>query len=81
MSDRKRSKTEERSFARMLKDLEEQEIEFERFKRRRSLVPPGWHSVESRAPIKPPKTKVTVALDTATWCRGSGAWGAATSRA
>ena len=48
MLDRKRSKTEERSFARMLDDIEEQEIAFERFKRTRSLVPSGWHSVESR---------------------------------
>ncbi len=42
MSDRKRSKSEERSFARMLDDLESQEIAFERFKRTRSLVPPGY---------------------------------------
>jgi len=63
MSDRKRSKTEERSFARMLDDLEEQEIAFERFKRIRSLAPPGWHSVERRAGIRPRKTKLTVTLD------------------
>ncbi len=32
MADRKRSKTEERSFARMLEELESQEADFERFK-------------------------------------------------
>jgi uncharacterized protein (DUF4415 family) len=74
MLDRKRSKTEERSFARMLDDLEEQEIAFERFKRTRSLVPPGWHSVERRAEIKPKKTKLTVTLDAdmVAWFRALG---------
>jgi uncharacterized protein (DUF4415 family) len=74
MLDRKRSKTEERSLARMLDDLEEQEIAFELFKRSRSLVPPGWHSVESRAEIKPKKTKLTVTLDAdmVAWFRALG---------
>ncbi|MCH8167545.1 MAG: BrnA antitoxin family protein [Proteobacteria bacterium] len=74
MSDRKRSKSEERSFARMLADLEEQEVAFDRFKRTRSLVPPGWHSVESRAEIKPKKTKLTVTLDAdmVAWFRALG---------
>ncbi len=74
MLDRKRSKTEERSLAKMLDDLEEQEIAFELFKRTRSLVPPGWHSVESRTEIKPKKTKLTVTLDAdmVAWFRGLG---------
>jgi uncharacterized protein (DUF4415 family) len=63
MTDRRRSKPEERSFARMLSELEEQEADFERFKRTRSLVPEGWYSVERRAEIKPKKTKLTLALD------------------
>ncbi len=72
MSNRKRSKTEERSFARMLDDLEQQEADFERFKRTRSLIPAGWHSVERRAEIKPKKTKLNLALDAdmVTWFRG-----------
>ncbi len=74
MTDRKRSKTEERSFARMLDELESQEAEFERFRRSRSLVPPGWRSVESRTEIKPKKTKLTVTLDAdmVAWFRGLG---------
>ena len=74
MTDRKRSKTEERGFARMLADLEEQEADFERFKRSRSLVPPGWHSVERRAEIKPRKTKLNLALDAGmvAWFRALG---------
>jgi len=74
MFDRKRNKTEERSFARMLDDLREQEIEFEIFQRTRSLVPPGWHSVESRAPVQPKKAKLTVTLDAdmVAWFRALG---------
>ena len=74
MSDRKRSKSEERSFARMLAELEEQEIAFDRFKRSRSLVPPGWHSVERRAEIKSKKTKLNLALDAdmVAWFRALG---------
>ncbi len=74
MTDRRRSKTEERSFARMLDELEQQEADFERFKRSRSLVPAGWHSVERRAEIKPRKTKLTLALDAdmVTWFRALG---------
>ena len=74
MTDRKRCKTEERSFARMLDELEQQEIEFKIFKRTRNLVPPGWHSVESRAPVKPKKTKLTVTLDAdmVAWFRALG---------
>jgi uncharacterized protein (DUF4415 family) len=63
MTDRKRSKTEERSFARLLDELESQEADFERFKRNRSLIPPGWNSVENRAEVKPKKAKLTLSLD------------------
>jgi uncharacterized protein (DUF4415 family) len=63
MPERRRSKTEERSFARMMTELEAQEAAFERFRRARSLVPEGWHAVESRAPVRPRKTKLTLTLD------------------
>ncbi|HUS55132.1 MAG TPA: BrnA antitoxin family protein [Thermohalobaculum sp.] len=62
MTDRKRSKSEERSFARLLEDLESQEADFERFKRTRSLIPAGWHSIEHRAEVKP-KKKLSLSLD------------------
>ena len=63
MAECKRSKSEERSWSQLVDELEIQEIEFERFKRSRSLIPPGWHAVESRAPVKPPKTKLSLSLD------------------
>ena len=77
MSERRRSNAEERSFARMIDQLESQEAGFERFKRSRSLVPPGWHAVERRAEIKPKKVKLNVALDAdvVTWFRALGRGG------
>jgi uncharacterized protein (DUF4415 family) len=74
MTDRRRSKTEERAFAQMIAGLEAQEAEFERFRLTRRLVPPGWHGLEDRAPVRPPRTKLTLALDAdmVAWFRGLG---------
>jgi uncharacterized protein (DUF4415 family) len=74
MLDRKRSKTEERSFALMLDDLESEEIAFEISRRSRSLVPPGWNPAGNRAGIKPQKTKLNLSLDAdmVKWFRGLG---------
>jgi uncharacterized protein (DUF4415 family) len=63
MSERKRSKAEERSFAQMAAELEEQLGEIGRLKLKARLIPPGWHKVESLAPVKPVKTKLNLALD------------------
>ena len=74
MPDRKRSKAEERDFARMVTGLEEQEAEFARLSRSRSLIPPGWHTAERRAPVTPPKIKVCLSLDAdmMDWFKGLG---------
>jgi uncharacterized protein (DUF4415 family) len=74
MADRKRSKAEEASFARMAAELEEQLGELDRLKLKHRLIPPGWHKVESLAPVKPPKTKLNLALDAdmVAWFRGLG---------
>ncbi len=74
MPDRKRTKEEERAFARLVADLEEQEIGFERFKLTRRLIPRGWHDLERKAPVTPPKRKLTLALDAdmVDWFRGLG---------
>ncbi len=63
MTDRKRSKTEEQSFDRMLGTLGEQLAEIDRLKRGMELIPPGWHRVAREAPVTPPKTKVSLKLD------------------
>ena len=74
MLGRKRSKTEERSFALMLDDLESEKIAFDILRRKRSAVPPGWRQLGNRAGIKPEKTKLNLALDAdmVKWFRGLG---------
>ena len=74
MSERKRSKTEERSFAMLAADLGEQLTELDRMKLRDRLIPLGWHKVEKLAPVKPKKTKLNLALDAdmVAWFRGLG---------
>ena len=74
MSDRKRSKTEERSFAQMIDELGVQLNEIERMELRDRLIPLGWHKVEKLAPVKPKKTKLNLPLDEdmVTWFRGLG---------
>lgn len=74
MPERRPSKTEERSFTRMLEELEAQEWAFERFKRTRSLVPEGWQAAARRAPVAPRKAKLTLSLDDdmIKWFRGLG---------
>jgi uncharacterized protein (DUF4415 family) len=63
MAERKRSKAEERSFAQMAAELEEQLAELGRLKLKHRLIPPGWHKVESLTPVRPLKTKLNLALD------------------
>ena len=74
MADRKRSKPEERSFAQMADDLEEQLTELARMNLKDRLIPPGWHKIDKRAPVKPKKIKLNLPLveDMVTWFRGLG---------
>ena len=63
MTDRKRSKTEDQSFDRMLDTLGEQLDDIDRLKRAMEVIPPGWHRVAREAPVAPPKSKVSLKLD------------------
>ena len=74
MTSAKRSKTEELSFDRMLDDLDEQLADIQRLKRSRDLVPPGWRRIARETPIPPPKTKLSLKLDTemVDWFRSLG---------
>ena len=73
-SDRRRSKAEERAYALMLAELEEQEAELRLLTRRRSVVPEGWGELERQAPVEPRKERVTIRLDAEMlkWYRGLG---------
>ena len=74
MADRKRSKPEERSFAQMASDLDEQLTEIARMELRDQLIPPDWYKVDKLAPVKPKKTKLNLPLDEdmVAWFRGLG---------
>ncbi len=74
MTERKRSKTEDLNFDRMLDGLDEQMADIERLRRSHDLVPPGWHAVARLAPVTAPKAKLTLKLDAdmVDWFRGLG---------
>lgn len=73
-SDRRRSRTEERAYARALSELEEQETELRALARHRRVVPEGWDELDRRVPVEPRKQKVTIRLDAdlLAWFRGLG---------
>lgn len=61
--DRKRSKAEERAFAEMMSELENQELELDCIRRKQALVPADWYQVHNAAPTAPAKKKITIRLD------------------
>lgn len=74
MTERRRTKAEEKNFARLLQELHENEAWFETYKLRDRMIPPGWHGLEETAPVRPKKTRITAAYDAdvARWFRGLG---------
>ena len=71
---RKRSKDDTINLGEMFDVLEEQASELEQRRRSFDLVPTGWRMVERDAPVKPPKTKLSLSLDEdmVTWFRSLG---------
>lgn len=74
MTDRRRTKTEERSYGAMLRDLHEMESWNADRKLRERMIPRDWWSLEKTAPTRPKKTRITAAYDAdvARWYRGLG---------
>jgi len=74
MTDRKRSKTEERHLAQMEAGLERLELQFGEFEMCQRLVPPAWHAMDLFAPVAPPKQPLTLKLDAdmVAWFRALG---------
>ncbi|HRO13346.1 BrnA antitoxin family protein [Amaricoccus sp.] len=61
--ERRRNIEQERAHFKFMLELERQEEWLKDFKLRQLLVPPEWHRIESRVPVRPHKTKLTAAFD------------------
>ncbi len=75
MEDPLRTIAQERAHVEMMIELEKQSQDWRDLKLRMSLIPPDWRKLETTAPVRPRKKKVTVALDAdvARWFHGLGA--------
>ncbi len=75
MDDRLRSNAQERAYVELMLELERQKEDWRDLQLRRALIPREWETLETTAPVRPRKKKVTVALDAdvARWFRGLGA--------
>lgn len=74
MEDRLRTIAEEQAHLKMMIELEKMEADWRDMKLRDLLIPGAWYSLETTAPVRPRKKKVTVALDedVARWFRALG---------
>ena len=75
MGDRQRTTAQELAYVELMIELEKQEKDWRDLKLRQSLIPSDWGGLETTAPVRPRKKKVTVALDAdvARWFSGLGA--------
>lgn len=75
MEDRLRTNAQERAHVELMIELEKQAADWRDLQLRRSLIPADWGKLETTAPVRPRKKKVTVALDAdvARWFQGLGA--------
>jgi uncharacterized protein (DUF4415 family) len=69
-----RTNAQERAHVKMMIELDRQERDIRDARLRAALIPPDWGRLETEAPTRPRKKKVTVALDdeVARWFRGLG---------
>ncbi len=63
MTNRKRTKSEERSYVELLGDLHELQLWRQQNQLKLETLPDGWHRVASEHPCTPKKAKVTLGLD------------------
>lgn len=75
VDDRQRTNAQERAHLELMLELEKQAADWADLRLRRSLIPADWGKLDSIAPVRSRKKKVTVALDedVARWFRGLGA--------
>lgn len=63
MTDRKRTKSEERNYAELMSDLYELDLWRRQNEMKLRNIPEGWHHIEREIPCTPKKAKVTMNLD------------------
>ena len=75
MTDRMRTNAQERAHVKMMIELDRMERDIADARLRGALIPRDWDRLETEAPVRPRKKKVTVALDedVAAWFRRLGA--------
>lgn len=63
MTERKRTKREERSYVELLAELHELEAWRRADRLKRSQIPPEWHTIAHDVPVRAKKTRITLACD------------------
>jgi uncharacterized protein (DUF4415 family) len=63
VTERKRSKPEERSYAALLLELGEMEKWNRDRKLKERMIPGAWRTIEAEVPVRPKKVRVTAAYD------------------
>ncbi|WP_424932662.1 BrnA antitoxin family protein [Amaricoccus macauensis] len=74
MTERKRTRRQERSYVELLADLYELEVWARNDRLKRSHIPPEWHSIDREVAVRARKTRITLACDAdvARWYRSMG---------
>ena len=75
MEDRLRTIAQQQAHLKMMMALDDLAVDLRDIRLRGALIPAGWRELETTAPVRPRKKKVTVALDAdvARWFHGLGA--------
>jgi len=74
MTERKRSKVEERHYAELDLQLYEMKLMYRHNRMKAEFIPADWHRIERDVPVRRRRTRITAALDadTVKWFRAMG---------
>jgi uncharacterized protein (DUF4415 family) len=74
MTERKRTRAEERAYAELELELWDLEREVKHSRRKREFIPADWHRIERDVPVRRRKTRITACIDTdvVKWFRAMG---------
>ena len=63
VEERMRTIAQEKAHLEMMRELMILEVDVRDWKLRQALIPAEWHAIETTAPVRPKRKKVTLALD------------------